>query len=393
MTSSAVTYAGGPIFDGLHMHEGKAARFRDGAFLELIPAGDVTVSETVLDLAGDILSPGFVDVQVNGGDGVMFNDNPSVATLRRIAKAHRSLGVSSILPTLITDTPDQTRAAIDAARAALTDGVPGIAGLHLEGPHLSVVRKGAHDAALIRPMEPADLEQLIDAKQSIPKLKVTIAPENVTQDQVTRLTRAGILVSLGHTDADFETCLAYAKAGARCVTHLFNAMSQLGNREPGLVGAALACGDLSAGLISDTVHVHPATMRAAWHGKTRPGEIFLISDAMAVAGTEETQFSLGGRRITRANGRLTLDDNTLAGADLDLTTAVRVLIDTVGLDPATALQAATSIPARLIGLSANLEPEHSNKSNTIRIAKDFSRAALLEDVSNWATWSLGSKGP
>ena len=154
---------------------------------------------------------------------------------------------------------------------------------------------------------------------------MTLAPENVTPDQVKALAGAGILVALGHSDADFATCLTYAKAGASCVTHLFNAMSQLGNREPGLVGAALTSGALSAGLIADGVHVHPATMRTAWAAKTGPGQIYLVSDAMAVAGTNQTEFFLEGRHISRKDGRLTLEDGTLAGADLDLTTALSVL--------------------------------------------------------------------
>lgn len=378
MNDSAITYTGGLIFDGVELHDGAAARFHDGRFVELIAEKDLPAGETIIDLAGDILSPGYVDLQVNGGDGVMLNDDPTVTTLRRISSAHRRLGVCALLPTLITDTPEKTRAAIAATRAALDEGVPGIVGLHLEGPHLSVRRKGAHDAGFIRPMEPADCELLIDAKKDIPRLKVTVAPENVTQEQVAQMTRAGILVSLGHTDANFETCVAYAKAGARCVTHLFNAMSQLGNREPGLVGAALERGELSAGLIADAVHVHPAAMRAAWNSKTGSGEIFLVSDAMAVAGTDQDHFYLDGRRITRANGRLTLDDNTLAGADLDLTTAISVLTKSVGVDLSAALQAATTIPARLIGLTGALEPRSSNLRNTIRIARDFSHAELLD---------------
>ena len=229
-------------------------------------------------------------------------------------------------------TVDKSQAAIAAVEDAMRAGVPGIVGLHLEGPHLSIPRKGAHDPALIRPMEPADLETLLQAAGSLPFLKVTIAPENTTEGQVAALTEAGVLVSLGHSDADYETCRRYIAAGARCVTHLFNAMSQLGNREPGLVGAALASGDTSAGLIADTVHVHPETIRAAWTAKRGPGRIFLVSDAMAVAGSDATEFHLGGRLIKRKDGVLTLADGTLAGADLDLLTAMRVMVEEVGVE-------------------------------------------------------------
>ncbi|WP_372572102.1 N-acetylglucosamine-6-phosphate deacetylase [Ruegeria jejuensis] len=381
MIPHSVTFTGGRFFDGTRLHDGKAARFRDGVFAGLISEAELDAEDKVITLEGGILSPGYVDLQVNGGDGVMFNDDPSVATLKRIASAHRKLGALTILPTLITDTHEKTTAAIDAARSAIRAQVPGIAGLHLEGPHLSVARKGAHDAALIRPMEEDDLQQLLAAKRDIPVLKVTIAPENVSTDQVATLTASGILVSLGHTDAGFETCATYARAGARCVTHLFNAMSQLGNREPGLVGAALATGALSAGLIADGIHVHPAAMRMAWNSKMAPGRIFLVSDAMAVAGTEHTEFLLEGRRICRENGRLTLEDGTLAGADLDLTSAIRVLVSDVGVDLDAALQAATTTPGALIDHPTAPTPGKTTLADLIHISPCLHHLTLLEDVT------------
>ncbi|MEX0350660.1 MAG: N-acetylglucosamine-6-phosphate deacetylase [Paracoccaceae bacterium] len=378
MTRSTVTYIGCQFFDGYRLHDGKAACFRDGVFSGLIPEMDVNEDGKVVTLNGGILSPGYVDLQVNGGDGVMFNDDPSVETLKRIASAHRCLGTATILPTLITDTPEKTKASIDATRSAIRSGVPGIAGLHLEGPHLSVARKGAHDADLIRPMEDTDLLHLLEAKTELPVLKVTIAPESVSLDQVAKLAAAGILVSLGHTDTDFATCRSYAEAGARCVTHLFNAMSQIGSREPGLVGATLATGTLSAGLIADGIHVHPAAMRLAWDSKFGPGRIFLVSDAMAVAGTTETEFLLEGRCISRKDGRLTLEDGTLAGADLDLTTAIRVLTKDVGIAMEEALQAATTIPGALIDHQVAAEPGMTRLADMIHITSGMRHATSLE---------------
>ncbi|KUJ79481.1 N-acetylglucosamine-6-phosphate deacetylase [Ruegeria profundi] len=376
MTPNSVTYRNGAVFDGESVHFNHAITFRDGTLSAIIPDQTGSPEGQVIDLNGDILCPGFVDLQVNGGDGVMFNDDPSVETIRRIAEAHRRLGVAALLPTLITDTPEKTEAAIAAAILAVQAGVPGVVGLHLEGPHLSVARKGAHDGALIRPMEDADLAALIQAAENLPCLKVTLAPETVSEQQVQALCEAGVLVSLGHTNADFATCQRYAKAGARCVTHLFNAMSQMGNREPGLVGACLASGGLSAGMIADGIHVHPAVMRAAWAAKTAPGQIFLVSDAMAVAGTDHASFDLEGRRITRANGRLTLEDGTLAGADLDLTTAIRVLVTQVGVSLQDALAAATTYPASLIGQPI-MRPLRFD--SMIRIASDFSACTWLSE--------------
>ena len=372
MTGAAQIFRNGRVFDGTRLRDGLALRFEAGRLTAMGPDADVAGTGDAIDLGGDIVSPGYVDLQVNGGGGVMFNDDPSVETLQDIASAHRKLGVRALLPTLITDTRDKTRAAIAAATDAIHAKAPGIAGLHLEGPHLSVERKGAHDAALIRPMEAEDLEALLSAARTLPVLKVTIAPESVTEDQVRRLTAAGVLVSLGHTDAGYDTCRRYFAAGARCATHLFNAMSQLGNREPGLVGAVLADGHVSCGLIADAVHVHPESMRAAWAAKTGPGRIFLVSDAMAVAGTDNTGFELGGRSIRRKDGILTLSDGTLAGADLDLTTALRTMVEQVGIPVEAALQAATSVPASLAGIPMPaLETRRGAQSDMIRLSPDL----------------------
>lgn len=379
MSTPALTYRNGRIFDGQKLRTGHAVRFEDGHLAVIGPETDIAKDGESVDLQGDILSPGYVDLQVNGGDGIMFNDDPSPHTLQRIAEAHRRLGVSALLPTLITDTRATTQAAIAAAAEAIAQGVPGIAGLHLEGPHLSLARKGAHDPNLIRPMLQNDLDLLLDAAKAIPILMVTVAPEKVTEDQVTTLSQAGVLVSLGHTDASYETCRRYFAAGARYATHLFNAMSQLGNREPGLVGAVLADGSVSCGLIADTIHVHPQSMQIAWSSKNGPGGIFLVSDAMAVAGTEQTSFNLGSRKITRQDGRLTLSDGALAGADLDLTTAIGNMIQKVGVTIEDALHAATTRPAALIG-----RPDHgliagrTKISDVIRISKDFQSVSALD---------------
>ncbi|WP_270732849.1 N-acetylglucosamine-6-phosphate deacetylase [Shimia sp. Alg240-R146] len=372
MISDVVMVHGGPIFDGSQLHDNRTARFDGGLFSGFVASPETPDGARVINLDGNILSTGFVDLQVNGGDGLMLNDAPTVETLQRMVTAHKRLGCSRILPTLITDTPEKTHLTIAATIAAIQQGISGIAGLHLEGPHLSVARKGAHDASLIRPMTDVDLAELLKAADRLPALKITIAPENVSLAQVKALNDAGVLVSLGHTDASFDTCMTYFNAGARCVTHLFNAMSQLGNREPGLVGAALASGSVSAGLIADGIHVHTQSLRAAWQAKTGPGRLFLVSDAMAVAGTDVPEFQLEGRRIARRHGRLTLEDGTLAGADLDLTTAVRILKHSTGVSLETALQAAITTPASLIDLGeASMLTEGTALGDLVRISRDL----------------------
>lgn len=366
--SGAVTFTGGPIFDGTRLREGQAAVFEDGRLVAVVPEAEAHGG--CRDLDGHILSPGFVDLQVNGGGGVMLGEAPSVATLARIAQAHRALGTVTLLPTLITDRPGTTRATIDATEAAVAKGIEGIAGLHLEGPHLDPERKGAHDTALIRPMTGDDLDLLRQAAHRLPVLKVTLAPEAVTPDQVAHLAEAGVVVALGHSDCDYDTACRYEAAGARLVTHLFNAMSQVTPRAPGLVGAALDRGGLSAGVIADGIHVHPANLRAAWAAKRGHGRLYLVTDAMAVAGTVLAAFDLGGRRIHRREGRLTLADGTLAGADIDMLGALRVLRDAgIGLEES--LPAATSVPAGLIGREVS-----PDIGDWIRIAPDLSRVSF-----------------
>ncbi len=355
-----LAYTGAAIHDGTRLHDGAALLIEEGVVAGIVPVSDVPDGCAVERLSGGTLCPGFVDLQVNGGGGAMFNDRPDVATLKVIAAAHRSLGTTALFPTLITDTAQASAAAIAAVEAAIAEGVPGIVGLHLEGPHLSQARKGAHDPALVRPMGPDDMSMLKQAAARLPNLMLTVAAETVTREQIEQLTRAGVILSLGHSDAGYEACRAAFAAGARCTTHLFNAMSPLGHREPGLVGATLD-GTAAAGLIADAIHVHPAAIRLALRAK--PEGIFLVTDAMAPVGSDITEFTLNGRRILRRDGRLTLADGTLAGADLSMPRAISVLVGAVGVDLEMAIAMATSRPAavlrepggagRLIGAAAD----------------------------------------
>ena len=368
----SVTYIGGPIFDGETLRLGLAVRMDQGRVTWLGP--DAEAQGDIEDLGGAILSPGFVDLQVNGGGGVNFNDDPSVATLRRIAEAHRSLGTTHLLPTLISSEPEVTTAAIAAVTEAIAQGVPGIVGLHLEGPHIA--RPGAHDPAVLRDMTDADVTELEAAARALPVLMLTVAPERVTPDQIARLTRAGAVVSLGHTDATFEACTTAIDAGARAATHLFNAMSQMTARAPGLVGAVLADSRVSAGLIADGHHVHPAALQIALAAKAGSDGIFLVTDAMATAASDIDGFALAGRRVIRADGRLTLEDGTLAGADLEMTGALRLLTRDLGVETVAALRLATSVPARVGGLDAGrIVP--GKAARLVRIAPDFSSVTPL----------------
>ena len=346
--------AGARIFDGEAWHDDAALIVRDGVVDEIAPAAGLPAALPVERLAGGMLVPGFVDLQVNGGGGVMLNDRQDVDTIRAICAAHARFGTTALLVTLITDTQEITAAAVDAGAAAHDAGVPGFLGLHLEGPHLSLARKGAHDPRLIRPMQDSDQVFLAAARRRLPALLCTVARESVEPARVAALAGAGIVVSIGHSDASYADAGALKEAGASVVTHLFNAMSQVSNREPGLAGAALAMGDLSAGLIADGIHVHPVTIDIALRAKQGPGRIFLVTDAMATIGTDMPSFTLNGRTIYRKGGSLRLEDGTLAGADLDMISAVRFMHETVGVTLDEALRMASLYPAEAMGVAGRL---------------------------------------
>ena len=352
-------WRGARIFDGETLHDdGLALAIEDGRVAGLIPdTGEGT------DLGGGILAPGFLDLQVNGGGGALLGQGDPDRDLATICAAHAGLGTTGLLPTLITADRATTQAVIDAGRRAARRGLPGFLGLHLEGPHLDPRRKGAHDPALIRPMEDADLALLSRAARDLPSLLVTLAPEAATPAQIAALTRAGAVVSLGHSDCTEGAARQALAAGARAVTHLYNAMSPLGHRAPGLVGAALDS-TAALGIIADGVHVAPTAFRLAG---TR---LFAVTDAMAVAGTDLDRFTLNGRAILRRDGRLTLADGTLAGADVSLPQALRWMIAEAGLAPAAALAMMTRHPARLLGLDDRGALTPGSRADLVHLSVD-----------------------
>ena len=339
--------AGARVFTGERFLEGHAVLLDGPRIADVVPAAALPSGVPVDALGGGLLAPGFLDAQVNGGGGILFNAAPTAEGAAGVASAHRRFGTTGCLPTFITDRPDRQALAVAAVRQAIAERRPGVLGLHLEGPHLAVARKGAHDPALIRPMGDADLDALLST--GLDTLLVTVAAETVTPAQVRRLVDGGVTVSVGHSDAPYAVAMAAADAGARCVTHLYNAMSQLGHRAPGVVGAALDHGGLWGGLIADGVHVDPAALRAALRGKRGPGRLFLVSDAMPPAGSPGDSFVLGGRTVTRRGGALTFDDGTLAGADLTMDAALRFAVDALEQPLDEALRMASLYPAEMLG--------------------------------------------
>jgi N-acetylglucosamine-6-phosphate deacetylase len=294
-----------------------------------------------------LVTPGLFDLQVNGGAGRMLGDCQTPQDVLAIAAAHWASGTAAILPTLISDRPEVTARVIDLVAAAQTQAPGALPGLHLEGPHLAVA--GAHDPACLRPMTDTDLALYAEARARLGHLLITVAPEVVPPSQIAELTAAGITVALGHTACDHGLAESAYEAGAVMATHLFNAMSGLQHRAPGLVGATLDRG-APFGLIADGVHVDPAAVRVAL--RASPGAAVLVSDAMAVAGTTADRFTLAGREVLRRNGRLELADGTLAGADLTLVAAVENIAGWLfaGIDEVAPM--AFDAPARVLGMEA-----------------------------------------
>lgn len=385
MTQQAVQSAGrqrlsaARIFDGSAWHEDAVLTIEGGRVVS-IDSADRSAQHADADEVppGTMIVPGFVDLQVNGGGGVLFNNAPHVEGIEAICSAHRTFGTTALLPTLITDMPQVTERALEAGIAAARCRTRGFAGLHLEGPHLSVARKGTHSPALIRPMTAQDLSCLVAAARDLPRLVVTLAPENATPEQVHDLAQAGVIVSLGHSDAGLETIRDYVAAGASMVTHLFNAMSPLRHRDPGLVGAALGLGELSCGLIADGHHVDPLAIRIALDAKRGPGSVFLVTDAMSSIGSSETSFQLNGREVFRREGRLTLADGTLAGADIDMMSCVRFMRDVIGLDLGSALKLATANPASACALEGHGSLQPGARADFLVISPDLDiRASVI----------------
>ncbi len=320
---SAVALVGARILDGETMRDGQAVVLDGARIVAVVPDAEIPAG-TATQLVEGLLVPGFIDVQVNGGGGVLFNDRPSVEGIRAIGSAHRRFGTTGFLPTLITDTRETMAAAVEAVRRGLAEGAPGLLGIHLEGPFLNPARKGVHDPAFMRPIEEEDL-RIMTSLGAAGRTIVTLAPEVVPMEAIARLAEAGVIVCAGHTEASYE-CLAEAKAnGLSGYTHLFNAMPPLMGRAPGPVGAALEDTDTWCSIIVDLHHVSVPSIRVARAAKP-VDRVMLVTDAMSSVGTDMTSFELQGRTIFRRDGRLTLADGTLAGSDLDMASAVRNLI-------------------------------------------------------------------
>jgi N-acetylglucosamine-6-phosphate deacetylase len=332
--------------------EGQCVLLEGGRILDIVPQDHPSTRDaSPIDLQGNLLLPGFIDSQVNGGGGVLFNDSPSVESIRQIGRAHRRFGTTGFLPTLISADLDVVARAIAAARGAIAAGVPGVLGLHIEGPFLNVERKGVHDPAKLRELDTSAVGLLTSL--GIGRTLVTLAPEMTKPEIIQKLARAGVIVSAGHTNATYAEVSAALQHGLSGFTHLFNAMSQLTGRKPGVVGAALESQESWCGIIVDGQHISPVVLRLAL--RCKPSSRFmLVTDAMPSVGTDARSFKLQGRHITVSGSVCIDEDGRLAGSNIDMAGCVRNAVSLLGLPLPEAVRMASLYPAEFLGLAHEL---------------------------------------
>jgi len=325
--------------------DGADVTVASGTIATLAPLGSGTTDRTI-DLDGGWLLPGFIDTQVNGGGGVLFNDQTDVEAIAAIGAAHARFGTTAFLPTLISDTPDQIAAALAAVDAAIDHGVPGVVGIHVEGPFINEVKRGIHEARRIRRLDADTLALLTAPRRG--RVMLTLAPELCDEADIRTLVKHGVIVSAGHTNATYDEAQRAIAAGLTGFTHLFNAMSPLHHRKPGAVGAAFDS-DTYCGMIVDDAHLHPAVVRLAVRAKGIE-RLMLVTDAMPSVGTDDSEFMLQGKRIMVRNGVCLFEDGTLAGTHLDMASALRNTVEVTGLDVAEAAVMASTTPAHFLSL-------------------------------------------
>ncbi|NQX89519.1 MAG: N-acetylglucosamine-6-phosphate deacetylase [Halioglobus sp.] len=342
----------GAVFDGETLRRDSVVLISGGRIERVAHASELSACEgEVHDLHGGLLVPGFIDLQVNGGGGVLFNAAPSVDSLRAISAAHRRYGTTAFLPTLISDDFDVVRRAINAVGDALQEGVPGVLGIHLEGPFLNPERSGAHDPTKLCSLDARGIALISSLKMG--KTVVTLAPELTTSAAIRQLVKLGVIVCAGHSMADYNQTREALAAGLSGFTHLYNAMTPLQSREPGMVGAALEDDVSWFGIIADGHHSHPAAFRAAVAAK-RTGGAILVTDAMPTVGSTELSFALNGETLVAHNGKIINAEGRLAGADLDMLTAVNNAAAFARIDWFEAVRMASLYPARALGLAGEI---------------------------------------
>ncbi|MES0869406.1 N-acetylglucosamine-6-phosphate deacetylase [Pseudovibrio sp. SCP19] len=364
------------LFDGQNLLTDTAVHLVNGKYAGLSPAGQLPTDATVKKLSG-LITPGFFDIQINGGGGVLYNTTPTPEGLAAIADAHRQFGTTALLPTVITDAPQVLEEAVEAMKDAY--GTHGIKGIHIEGPHISVERKGTHEASWVRPLNKRSLELVRDLRDRDIPVLVTIAPEGVAKGDVARLVEMGAVVSIGHTDAGAAQIKPVLEEGANLFTHLFNGMSQMVNREPGAVGTGINS-TAYCSLIVDGHHVADDMLRLAMRARPVKDHMIIISDAMPTVGGPDN-FDLYGHQVYLEDGKLINKAGSLAGAHVTMFESVVRMINTLECPAEEVLRMGLSNPAALMGLTqsvANLET--ADVEDLLLIAPDYSSFTFLSQM-------------
>lgn len=365
------------FFDGETLHHNCVVELLDG---RVIHTEEIQGHHPKAEQIQGLMAPGLIDVQVNGGGGVLLNVAPSIKTLEVMFKAHAQYGTTAMLPTLITDNVAVMESTADVIRAAMADEVPGIIGVHFEGPHLSVPKKGVHNAGFIRPV--TDREMAIFCRQDLGQVIVTLAPETVSPEDIAQMVEAGVHVCLGHSNADFATVTKALEAGASGFTHLFNAMSAFQSREPGMVGAALLDDNSWCGLIVDGHHVHYDSAKLAIKAK-QTGKIMLVTDAMSPVGSDEDCFELLGTTVLRNGDRLNATTGELAGSCLDMASAVKNTVEKLQLPLEEALRMASLYPAQFLHVDKSL--------GHLKVGATADFVIFDDDLNVTQTWVNGAR--
>ncbi|WP_313643318.1 N-acetylglucosamine-6-phosphate deacetylase [Stenotrophomonas sp.] len=372
----------GRVLAGENFRDDVAVLIEDGRISAVVASDDpaVAAAEAQVDLGGGWLLPGFIDAQVNGGGGALFNNQTDVDALRTMVAGHRRYGTTGMLPTLISDDAEVMARAVQATREAIAAKVPGVLGIHLEGPYIAPARKGTHDAGKFRVPDADEVRMATSLDNGV--TLITLAPERVPQETIRQMVANGAIVAAGHTAGTYDEIRLGLDAGITGFTHLYNAMSPLQGRDPGTVGAALEDADSWCGVIVDGVHVHPASLRVALAAKPR-GKVFLVTDAMPMVGSDNPAFELYGEVITAVDGVVRNAAGALAGSALDMITAVRNTVGLLGLPLAEAARMASTYPAQFLGLA--------DRYGQIAAGYQADFVLLDSDLQVQATWIAGQR--
>ena len=339
------------IFDGEKFIEENAVITEGKLIKKVLKASELTQDEIngneVIDINGMVLSPGFIDLQINGCGGVLFNDDISMEALKIMNETNKKFGCTSFLPTLITSPDEKIEKALELIKANKDKEEIGVLGLHIEGPYISVEKKGIHRPEYIRVLSDEMIKKIADAGPEVTKI-ITIAPEKAEVRHLKTLKNAGINIAVGHSNATYEECME-KKEYFNCATHLYNAMSPLESRKPGVIGFLFNNDTTNCGIIVDGFHMEFPAVEIA--KKILKERLYLVTDAVSPAGTTDMkEFMFEGNRVLYENGKCISPSGTLGGSALVMSEGVKNLVEHVNVSQEEALRMATSYPAKAVSV-------------------------------------------